>query len=151
MKASYAILGQRHPHVHIQFARRTTLVDFKNSSTGTPPGKGADVVPRVPTINCKAHQSQHSSPLSSLQLHASAACTLRISGGQRPVTANCSCEQLELQRQKLVRCVKHEACNGDLMLAVDENYDKALTVAWSSWAVETVCSLRKGCLAYRLT
>ena len=77
---------------------------------------------------CKAHQSLYSSPLSSLQLHASAACTLRISGGQRPVTATWSREQLELQRW---RCVKHEGCTGDLMVAFDENYDRALTIVWS--------------------
>ena len=37
--------------------------------------------------------------------------------------------------------MKHEACNDDLMLALDGNYDRALTFAWSSFAVEMVSSL----------
>ena len=36
-------------------------------------------------------------------------------------------------------------CTGDL------NYDRALTIAWSSLALEMVISLRKGRLAYTLT
>ena len=33
----------------------------------------------------------------------------------------------------------------------DENYDRALTIVWSSLAVEPVSALRKGYLAYTLT
>ena len=37
------------------------------------------------------------------------------------------------------------------MLAFDENYDIALTIAWSSLAVEPIRLLRNGSLAYTLT